>query len=126
MPIISTTRISTSVVLRPRLTGGVVQVDLIPRIAIAPEEDELSEREPELVDFRDYQTTIEVAPGGVGRVYGFQGASEEFNRHFLGAKNLKEGSTAIRVKAGFRKPGQESASENKESISPETSSSETP
>ncbi|MDF1853204.1 MAG: hypothetical protein P1U85_20365 [Verrucomicrobiales bacterium] len=106
MPILSTTRISTSIVIRPRLAGGSVQVDLIPRLTIAPEPEALSEREPEQVDFRDYRTTIEVAPGSVGRVRGFSGASEEFNRHFLGAKNLEEGSTAIKVRAQLKRPNE--------------------
>lgn len=116
MPIISTTRISTSIVVRPRLSGGNVQVDLIPRLTIEPEPEELSEREPELVDFRNYMTTIELAPGGVGRAGGFRGASEEFNRHFLGAKNLEEGATAIKVRARLQKPA-ESPGESSNSTS---------
>ncbi len=116
MPIISTTRISTSIVVRPRVTGGVVKVDLIPRITIEPETESLSERGPEQIDFRDFRTTIEVAPGGVGRANGFQGASDAFNRHFLGNKNLDDGTTAIKVKAVLRAPADKTVVKSEEKV----------
>lgn len=104
MPIISTTRISTSIVIRPRVNLGAVSLDVMPRLTIEPEEDEQSEREPEMVDLRQFRTTIEIPRGEVGKVRGLAGADDEFNRHFFGAENLESGSTAIVVKAKLQKP----------------------
>lgn len=103
-PIISTTRISTSIVIRPRVNLGQVELDVMPRLTIEPEVVEESDREAEEVDLRQFQTLIQIPNGEVGRVYGFAGADEEFNRRFLGAKEGDQGSTAIEVKAQLRKP----------------------
>lgn len=98
-PIISTTRISTSIVIRPRVHLGAVELDVMPRLTIEPEEEEESDREPEAVDLHQFRTVIGIPAGETGVVRGLAGADDEFNRRFFGAKNLEEGSTAIRVKA---------------------------
>jgi hypothetical protein len=96
VPIISTTRISTSVVVRPRVAQGAVNVDMIPRFTVfAPEEGAA----PQNIDLKQFMTTVSMANNGVGRVYGFANASEDFNRQFLGAKDPTQGGTAIVVKA---------------------------
>ncbi|MDF1859659.1 MAG: hypothetical protein P1U87_05555 [Verrucomicrobiales bacterium] len=103
-PIISTTRISTSIVIRPRVHLGAVDLDVIPRLKIEPAEEDQSEREPELVDLKQFQTTISIPRNETGRVYGFEGAGDEFNNRFFGAETAKEGRSAIMVKASLKKP----------------------
>lgn len=102
LPIISTTRISTSIVIRPRLEVGVINLDMMPRLKV---EIDGSEMEPQLIDLKAYQTTLPVTNHQVGRVYGFTGADDTFNRHFFGAKDLTAGGTAIVVKAKASPPG---------------------
>ncbi|MDP4793030.1 MAG: hypothetical protein NWR99_14240, partial [Verrucomicrobiales bacterium] len=102
LPIISTTRISTSIVIRPRLEVGVINLDMMPRLKV---EIDGSEMEPQLVDLKAYQTTLPVANHQVGRLYGFTGAGDTFHRHFFGAKDLTAGGTAIVVKAKASPPG---------------------
>ena len=104
MPIFSTTRVTTSIVIRPRVSGGKVYVDMIPRLEVEPEPEEFPDLEPEEFDLRGFQTTIELVPGEPGRIRGFHGAGEAFHRHFFGAENLEEGAAAIRVKAELRRP----------------------
>lgn len=111
LPVISTTRISTSIVIRPRVTSGVVQLDLMPRLTVEVEEPGA---EDQVVDLKQFHTTLGVQNGQTGRVYGFDGASEEFNRHFLGAKDPHtDQSSAIVVKAVI-KPGEAPVSAEKE------------
>ncbi|MEM9284198.1 MAG: hypothetical protein AAGA96_20465 [Verrucomicrobiota bacterium] len=107
LPIISTTRISTSVVIRPRVNLGTIELDVLPRFTVVPESDPAgqSPRKPMEVDLQNYQTVIVVPNGKVGRVYGFTGASEEFNRQFLGAGEPREGSAAIEVRATIKPAG---------------------
>ena len=102
LPIISTTRISTSIVIRPRLEVGVINLDMMPRLQV---QIDGSEMEPQLIDLKQYRTTLPVTNHQVGRVYGFTGADEDFNRHFFGAKDLTSGGTAIVVKAKATPPG---------------------
>jgi hypothetical protein len=112
MPIISTTRISTSIVIRPRVNLGAVDLDMMPRLTIEPVDDEQAERDPETVDLKKYRTTVRAQNGEKARVYGFSGASEDFNRRFFGAKDPDKGSTAIVVKAALRPPGSRHESES--------------
>ena len=102
LPVISTTRISTSIVIRPRLEVGVINLDMMPRLEV---EIDGSEMEPQLIDLKAYQTTLPVANHQVGRIYGFTGADDTFHRHFFGAKDLTTGGTAIIVKAKASPPG---------------------
>ena len=102
LPIISTTRISTSIVIRPRLEVGVINLDMMPRLKV---EIDGSEMEPQLIDLKPYQTTLPVANHQVGRIHGFTGADDSFHRHFFGAKDLTTGDTAIVVKAKASPPG---------------------
>ena len=101
LPIIGTTRVSTSVVVWPRASRGNVQVDLMPRLTIETEEQGAEEVD---IDLKQFRTTMTVPNNGVGRVYGFTNASEDFNRNFLGAKNLTYGGTSIIVKAQLKRP----------------------
>ncbi|MDF1816615.1 MAG: hypothetical protein P1V20_30715 [Verrucomicrobiales bacterium] len=96
LPIISTTRISTSIVIRPRVELGAVNLDMIPRFKVFAGESSETDQE---FDLKQFQTTVSMSNNGLGKVYGFANASEEFNRNFLGAKDLSKGSTAIVVKA---------------------------
>lgn len=107
MPIISTTRISTSIVIRPRVAQGQVNVDMIPRFKVFAQEEGLDDQE---FDLKQYQTTVSMSNNGLGRVYGFANANDEFNRNFLGAKDLSKGSTAIVVKAQITAPTEETDS----------------
>lgn len=102
LPIIATTRITTSVVVRPRVRAGVVNLDLMPRLEVKLEG---SEMEPQQIDLKQFHTSLSVPHGQVGRVRGFTGAGEEFNRRFLGAKDPENGATAIVVKAVIRPAG---------------------
>jgi hypothetical protein len=99
LPVIATTRITTSVVVRPRVHAGVVNLDLMPRLEVKLEG---SEMEPEQVDLKEFQTLLPVQNGQVGRVRGFTGAGEEFNRRFLGARDPATGDSAIVVKVAIR------------------------
>jgi hypothetical protein len=103
-PIISTTRITTSIVIRPRVHLGAVELDVIPRLEVHPEQVAESEREPESVDLGQFRTTISIPRNETGRFYGFQGASDEFANQFFGAKAPDKGRSAIMVKATLKKP----------------------
>lgn len=103
-PIISTTRITTSIVIRPRVNLGAVELDVVPRLEIHPEEVPDSERDPESVDLRQFRTTIPIPRNETGRFYGFKGANDEFANHFFGAENPDKGRSAIMVKATLKKP----------------------
>ena len=107
VPIISTTRISTSVVIKPSVSLGVVHLNMMPRFTIEnPDPGGQSPRKPVEIDMREFRTVVEVPNGEVARVYGFTGASDEFNRHFLGAKDPDGlGLAAIAVKASIKPPG---------------------
>lgn len=114
-PILSTTRISTSVVVRPRVHLGAVHLDVMPRLTMEPEPAPESDREPESIDLKQFRTVVEIPEGEVGQVRGLAGADDRFNRHFFGAKNLEEGSTALRVRAALRPSGAASRAETEES-----------
>jgi len=117
MPIIDTTRISTSVIIRPRVAGGVVSLDMMPRLLIAPNEDEAKDGvEALVVNLTQFQTTLDVRNGEFGRAHGFRGASDEFNRRFFDAKpNDREGAVAITVGAELKPPGTAASSAVKKS-----------
>jgi hypothetical protein len=101
LPVISTTRVSTSVVIRPKVDLGVVRLDIMPRLTVKLEG---SEMEPEVFDLKQYYTAMEVPNNGVARVYGFQGADDDFNRQFLGSEDPAAGGTALVVKAVIQPP----------------------
>lgn len=101
LPVIGRTRISTSVVVWPRVSQGNVQVDLMPRLTVETKEEGAEDLD---IDLSQFRTTMTVPRNGVGRVYGFTNASDDFNRNFLGAENLTYGGTSIIVKAQLRKP----------------------
>lgn len=107
VPVISTTRISTSVVIKPTVRLGSVHLDMMPRFTIEnPDPGGQSPRKPVEIDMRDYRTVIEVPNGEIGRVYGFSGASDEFNRYFLGAEDSDNpGRAAIVVRAEIKPSG---------------------
>ena len=107
VPVISTTRISTSVVIKPTVRLGSVHLDMMPRFTIEnPDPGGQSPRKPVEIDIRDYRTVMEVPNGEIGRVYGFSGASDEFNRYFLGAEDSDNpGRAAIVIRADIKPPG---------------------
>ena len=107
MPIIDTTRISTSIIIRPRVAGGVVSLDMMPRLTIAPNADEAKDGAGDLVvNLPQFQTTLDVRDGEFGRAHGFRGAGDEFNRRFFDAKPTDlDGAVAITVGADFKPPG---------------------
>jgi len=99
LPVVATTRIQTSVVVRPRLQAGTVELDLMPRLEVRLEDTAM---EPETVDLKQFHTVLRVRNEQVGRLPGFAGAGEEFNRRFLGAKDPESGGVAIVVKVAAR------------------------
>ncbi len=99
LPIISTTRISTAVVVRPRVDRGTVHVDMIPRFSVHTEEEGAEQLD---FDLKPFQTSVSLTNHGVGRLAGFANAGEDFNRHFLGTKSVTEGETRIEVWASAR------------------------
>ena len=101
MPVISTTRISTSIIVRPRISKGIVSIDMMPRLIMDVSEPGA---EAPVLDLKQYQTTLDVKNGTVGRVRGFAGASEEFNKEFLGVQPDLKGDVAIVFKAQLKKP----------------------
>lgn len=96
VPIISTTRLSTSIVIRPRFELGIVYLDMMPRLQL---EFGAADTEPRLIDLPQFRTTLPIQNHAVGRVYGFTGADDVFHRHFFGARDLNRGSVSIVVKA---------------------------
>lgn len=105
MPIISTTRISTSVVVRPRVELGKVHLDMIPRLRVGEENTTGEARyDPVEIDLRQFRTTLIVNNKEVGRAYGFTGAGEEFNNRFFGAKDPHTGRSAVMVKVEIGPP----------------------
>ncbi|NOY01035.1 MAG: hypothetical protein GXP30_15100 [Verrucomicrobia bacterium] len=100
MPIFDTTKFSTQIVVRPRVANNIVTVDMIPQLKV------ISNVEPgfegKVFSLKQYQTRVLIQNGHVGAVDGFKGASPEFNRHFLGAKENAEGPTAIKIRARVR------------------------
>ena len=99
LPIISTTRITTSIVIRPRVNLGVVSIDVMPRLTVVPDLEAGEDFEPYSTDLPQYQTVIDVKNRELARIYGFTGADDDFNRRFFGAENPSRGSIAVVVKA---------------------------
>lgn len=105
VPIISTTRVSTSIVIRPTVELGKVNIDMIPRLRIGEENTSGESRyDPVEIDLRQFRTTLTVNNKQVGRAYGFTGASEEFNNRFFGAKDPYTGRSAVMVKVEIGPP----------------------
>lgn len=103
VPIISTTRISTTVVVRPRFVRGLVEVDLIPRLRIEGEPEGESLREAEEIDLREFQTTLPIRSGGVGRLNRFEGSDEDFLARFLGVEDPEAEGADIMIRAAAAK-----------------------
>ncbi len=94
MPIISTTRIQTSIIIRPRVLKGVVSVDMMPQLRVEstePDADDL------VVNLKQYQTTLDVKNNAVGRIRGFTNASDEFNKEFLEVEKQKRGKGEVGI-----------------------------
>jgi len=112
LPIISTTRISTSVVVRPRVNLGMVELDMMPRLTVELEGGATAEPGVEdegpirTVDLDQFRTQLRVPAGEVGRVHGFDGADEAFHRNFFGAEDREKGGAAIVVKPRLVPPGE--------------------
>ena len=105
IPIVSTTRVSTSIVIRPRVELGKVHLDMIPRLTVGDENTTGEARyDPSEVDLRQFKTTLIVNYKEVGRAYGFAGASDGFNNLFFGAKDPFTGRSAVMVKVEVGPP----------------------
>lgn len=106
LPVISTTRITTSIVIRPRVNLGVVSIDVMPRLSVVPDREAGEDFEPYSTDLPQYQTVIDVKNRELARVYGFTGADDEFNRRFFGVEDSSKGSIAVVVKANATRPSE--------------------
>lgn len=95
VPIFSTTRVSTQILVKPEVVQNQVHLDLVPQLEIELDEPGAETTRVPLSKFR---TSLDIRNGGVGKINGFTGASAEFNRHFLGAKEDDEGGTAILIR----------------------------
>lgn len=104
LPVISTTRISTSVVIRPRVKLGVVSLDVMPRLTVETEETDEAVGGLHTIDLSEFSTQVDVQNDSVGRVYGFPKAGDDFNRRFFGAEDPDNGAAAIVVKAKIQPP----------------------
>ena len=101
VPIFDTTRISTSVVVYPEVSGNRVKVRLMPQLTVTEPELELNEKPFQL---KRFESAIEAENGKVAMLDGFFGATEEFNRCFFCDEDQPEGKTAIVIKPLIR-PG---------------------
>ncbi len=81
MPVFSTTRVSTSVLVKPRISAGKVIVDYLPEITIFSDEPGAEVSQFALPEFRSHG---ELRPGGLVRTDGFGGTSAEFHQRFFG------------------------------------------
>ncbi|MDF1825072.1 MAG: hypothetical protein P1U68_10550 [Verrucomicrobiales bacterium] len=105
LPIVSTTRVSTSIVIRPRVEPGKVNLDMIPRLRIRGENTAGEPQyDPVEIDLRQFKTTLIVNDKKVGRAYGFTGAGDEFNNRFFGARDPYAGRSAVMVKVEIGPP----------------------
>jgi len=97
VPIFSTTRISTSILVKPTVQADRVHLDMIPQLNI----ENPAEPGAEAIDVNlpQFRTPLELRNGRLGKIPGFKGASVDFNRNFLGAKDGEEGGTSIVFKA---------------------------
>ncbi len=96
VPIFSTTRITTQILVRPTVNGGMVKVDMFPQLTLDNGEKDV---EPEVVTLKQFRTSVDVRNNGLGKLNGFKGATGEFNRNFLGGDDEQEGTNAIVIKA---------------------------
>lgn len=99
VPIFSTTRITTQILVKPEVTQNQVHLDMVPQLEIELDEPGAETTRVPLSKFR---TSLDIRNGGVGKINGFTGASAEFNRQFLGAKDEAEGGTAILIRPTIR------------------------
>ncbi len=102
VPIFSTTRLSTQILVRPEVVRNQVRLDLVPQLEIETDEPGAGRLKVPLSRFR---TRLDVNQGQVGKINGFDGASAEFNRAVLGAGDEDEGGTAILIRPTIR-PGE--------------------
>ena len=110
LPVISTTRITTSVVIRPRLELGIVHLDMLPRLLV---ESGGPGVDPGIADLKEFRVTLPVLNHQIGRIHGFIGADDDFNRRFFGARDPHSGSVSIVLKVSAVPP-----SENPGPVSP--------
>lgn len=99
VPVFETTRISTQILLRPQVVANQVHLEMVPQLEIELQEPGA---ETTKVPLSQFKTTLNIANGQVGKINGFEGATAEFNRNFLGAKKQDEGGTAILIRPTIR------------------------
>ena len=110
VPIFDTTRIQTQIIVRPRVGGNQVRVDMIPQLKVTDVEAEVDET----ISLTKFATSVTMENGEVGIARGFNGASSTFNRNFLGEDPEKPGSADIMIKAEIRPAGTSAAAEAEE------------
>lgn len=98
VPIFDTTRIQTQIIVRPRVGGNQVRVDMIPQLKVIDAEADVDET----ISLTKFATSVTMENGEVGIARGFNGASSTFNRNFLGEDPEKPGSADIMIKAQIR------------------------
>ncbi len=96
VPVFSTTRITTQVLVRPTVRAGMVNVDMFPQLKVDNGE---KDKEAEVVTLKEFRTTLNVQNNGIGKIGGFKGATGAFNNEFLGGDAKQEGTNAIVIKA---------------------------
>ena len=111
MPIFDSTKISTQIVVRPTVTSDIVTVDMIPQLKVITSVE--PGLEGKVISLKQYRTSMLIKNGKVGMVNGFEGASPEFNRRFLGGKEKGEAPTSIKIRARVR-PGEVKSEEAEE------------
>jgi len=116
VPIFETTRISTSVVVYPKVEGASARVHFMPRLTLENEIDGKEERED--LDLNQFRSQVAIRHGDVARVDGFQGAPEEFNELFFAPEDEPEGRTRMVFKARIL-PGTEPAVDTGKETAPE-------
>ena len=116
VPIFSTTRITTQILVKPEVVRNQVHLDMVPQIEIETSEPGAENLR---VPFPQFRTSLDVNNGQVGKINGFDGASVEFNREFLGAKDEEEGGTAILIRPSIRPGDAAPAEETEEQEKPE-------
>ncbi|NNE91921.1 MAG: hypothetical protein HKN23_09770 [Verrucomicrobiales bacterium] len=111
VPVFSTTRITTQVLVKPSVGPGKIRVDMIPQLKVEAAEEGA---EDQVVTLQKFRTQVDVKNNGISKLSGFKGASGAFNRNFMGGNDEQEGTSALVIKARIfhgefeeKKPGEE-------------------
>lgn len=101
VPLLETTRISSSVLIRPELEANQVIIHLVPQLLLENgPPGETGVRQPVLL--RDLASQAMIPPGKAVRLPGFATAPAEFNTLFFAPREGGEGLTRLVLKAEVR------------------------